>query len=136
VGCCGLLVLLVSAISPASIQAALGVQIVATAYLLLLVSLYQVGVPMPTRGGVVLKQKAPWLYRGNFFVLSLFGSGPLFISVSNAVVASTTCTSPSDYLRLIVMVASGVAAVGALAFGFSAAIIGTLVSIYRGLRRP
>lgn len=85
----------------------LGIEFVALGYLLVLASMYRVGVRMYTRGGVITKQENIWAYRFSFLLLSFFGFVVLCIALSKSVGSLHSCDTAWCQIELLTMVASG-----------------------------
>lgn len=91
-------------------SSALGIEFVALGYLLVLASMYRVGVRMYTRGGVITKQENIWAYRFSFLLLSFPGFEALCIALSKSVGSLRSCDTVWCKVELVTMGASGLIA--------------------------
>jgi hypothetical protein len=112
-----------------------GLMLLCVGYLLMLAAMYRVGVRMFTRGGVVLKEQAPWTYRWDFALLSMFGFAPLFISFANAVRSSPPDPLFTPRVWTILAVAAGVCTTVGFVLMWAAVLAGVVVGVVRALRR-
>jgi hypothetical protein len=135
----GLLVIVGGALLAAlDASPALGIEFIALGYLLVLASMYRVGVRMYTRGGVITKQENIWVYRFSFLLLSVFGFGVLCIALSKSVEGLHSCHTAWCQIELLTMVASGLISLLLIA-SFAVAVVVSLfvwlVAIARGSGR-
>jgi hypothetical protein len=106
----------------------LGIEFAAVGYLLVLFSMYRVGVRMYARGGVITKQKAPWAYRASFLLLSVFGFGALCIALTTeSLGGSHSCDTAWCQIKLLTMAISGLISLLLIASSTVAAVIGIVI---------
>ena len=113
-----------------------GIESVAVGYLLVLVSMYRVGVRMYTRGGVITKQTAPWAYRYSFLLLSFFGFGGLCIALSQSIGGLHSCDTAWCQIKLLTMAASGLIFLLLIASFTVAAVVSIFIWLIAAARVP
>lgn len=113
-----------------------GVESVAVGYLLVLVSMYRVGVRMYTRGGVITKQESLWAYRYSFLLLSVFGFGIICVALTNSIGDLHSCDTAWCQVKFMTMIASGLISLLIIASSTVAAIVSVFIWLITAARGP
>jgi hypothetical protein len=112
-----------------------GLMLLCGGYLLLLAAMYRAGVRMFTRGGVVLKERAPWTYRWDFAFLSIFGFGPLFISFGKALQHAPPDPLFTPRVWAVLAIAAGVCTAVGFVLVCGAIAAGVVIGIVQAVRQ-
>ena len=113
-----------------------GIESVAVGYLLVLVSMYRVGVRMYTRGGIITKQESPLAYRYSFLLLSVFGFGILCIVLKKSIGEAHSCDTAWCQIKVLTMAASGLISLFLIASATVAVIVSVFIWLVTAARGP